>query len=114
VNAAAGVGSWEAWVTAFEKVYANPSRIAEVRCPSCGARDLRIEFTGDEGPRIGYASFWCQNCFNGIFTSRLHIPAGIQVVPFDLPPEDREKIIPRFNVIPPDPSEDEDSESAVF
>jgi hypothetical protein len=84
------------------------------RCPSCGARDLRIAFTGDEGPRIGYASFWCQNCFNGIFTSRLHIPAGVQMVPFDLSAEDREKIIPRFNIIPPAPAEDDDSESAVF
>jgi hypothetical protein len=114
VNAAVAPGSWDSWFAAFENVYADPSRISEEMCPSCGTTDLRIAFTGDEETRIGYASLWCQTCLDGIFTSRLHIPPGVDVVPFGLPAEERAKLVPNFHVIAPSPTEDEDSESALL
>jgi hypothetical protein len=114
VNEAAAANSWDTWIAVFDQVYAGPLKIAEEACHSCGATDLRIAFTGDQDARIGYASFWCQTCLNGICTCRLHIPAGVDVLPFGLPAEERRKLVPNFHLVPPAPTEDDDSESAVF
>jgi hypothetical protein len=103
--------SWGEWVAVFERVYADPGLIGSEACPTCGAHTLHLVFTGDEDDRIGYASFWCSTSMDGIFTSRLHIPPGADMIPFGLQPEERAKIVPGFYYIPPAPIEGDDEES---
>ena len=103
--------SWGEWVAVFERVYADPGSVANEACPTCGAHTLRLAFTGDEDDRIGYASFWCGTSMDGIFTSRIHIPAGAEIIPFGLPPEERAKLVPGYYYIPPAPIEGDDEES---
>ena len=107
-------GPWEEWAKAFERVYANLESIPEEPCPTCGAHTLRIVFTGDEDDRIGYANFWCDTSMDGIFTSRIHVPAGVPMLPFKLSPEERRKHVPNYVIVPPAPAEDDDSESVTF
>ena len=107
-------GSWDEWVRALERVLANLDSIGDVPCPTCGAHTLRIVFTGDEDDRIGYANFWCDTSMDGIFTSRIHVPGGVPMLPFRLPGEERLKYVPNYAIIPPAPTEDDDSESVTF
>jgi len=106
--------SWGDWLTAFERVYADPGVIGDEPCPTCGARALRLAFTGNEDDRIGYASFWCEVSMDGIFTSRLHIPAGQPIIPLGLPAAERAKLVPEYYYIPPAPIEGDDEESFTF
>lgn len=106
-------GSWEDWSAALDRVLNGSSMISDEPCPSCGAKDLHIAFTGDVTTMLGYASFWCGTSMDGIFTSRLHLPTGVEIIPLGLPPEDRRRIVPNFYVIPPS-SSNGDTESIVL
>jgi hypothetical protein len=106
-----GHASWGDWVEVFDRVYADPRSVESEACPTCGARTLRIAFTGSEDERVGYASFWCDTSMDGIFTSRLRIPPGLPIIPFGLPPEERRQLVPNFQVIPPASIEGDDEVS---
>lgn len=91
----------EAWYDAYEQVYAALPEHAAVRCPSCGQDALRIAFTGRPGDRVGFASFWCDNCRTGIHLSRVAVPGGVEIVPIDLPAAERAQRVPNYTIIPP-------------
>jgi hypothetical protein len=105
---------WEAWADAYEEIYRVLPVQAEVSCPSYGDGLVRVAFTGEESDRIAYASVWCDNCLNGILISRTRVPAGVPIRPIGLPAKERAAVIPNYKIIPPDISEDGDTESAVL
>ena len=44
---------FRSWMDAFDEVYAQPSLISQLRCPTCGATDLQIVFVGDRTRQRG-------------------------------------------------------------
>ncbi len=97
---------WSAWIDAYEQVYANLPARSHVRCPNCGVDALRVAFTGPAGQRVGYASFWCDNCRYGIHLSRCDVPDGVEILPLGLPPEERATKVPNYRIVAPDPADD--------
>jgi hypothetical protein len=105
--------SWSAWLDAYEQVYGHLPATSHVPCPRCDADALRVVFTGHADDRIGYASFWCDNCLFGIHLSRVPVPEGVEMLPYGLSPEQRAvHVPPNYEIVPPE-YEDGD-ESAVL
>jgi hypothetical protein len=107
-------GAWQDWSAALDRILSDVASIADEACPSCGAKNLHIAFTGNPETRLGYASLWCDTSMDGIFTSRLHIPAGVAVIPVGLPAEERLQLVPNFHVVPPTPVDGDDTETVTF
>jgi hypothetical protein len=99
--------SWTAWVTAFELRYKqlpedHGTGGALDPCPDCGAEALRLTFTGAEGSRVGYASFWCDACLVGIHLSRCAVPDGVPMESLATPVEQRSVRVPDYTLLWPD------------
>jgi len=95
--------SWGAWLEAYEQHYkALPARATHRPCPSCGADDLRLTFTGNQDRRVGYAAFWCDGCLVGIHLSRCPVPEGVPMESLDTPVEQRAVRVPNYTLLWPD------------
>lgn len=87
------------WLTAYSEAYDAVPRDAGLACPHCGRRTLRLVFTGDLDRGVGYASFWCDTCLQGIGISRAPIPGGAVVQDIRVPAGEREPRIPNFTLV---------------
>lgn len=96
--------SEEEWYAAYEVVYGALPDDPHVPCPNCGHDALRVAFTGPPGERVGYVSFWCDNCLYGVHYSRATVPDGVDILPIGLPPEERRRHVPNYTFV----LEDED------
>ena len=96
---------WEAWYQAFEQIsQAWPTEV-EVRCPNTDRGRVRVSYTGDPDTRIGMAIVWCPECRQGIYLSRVGIPPGAEMLPFDATQEEEDAAVPPDVVLlPPDPA----------
>jgi hypothetical protein len=72
------------WVAAFQQACDRPpERIAEVACPSCGARELQLRFVShrpDGEDDVARVAFWCDQCLQGISLRPVEVPAAYQQV----------------------------------
>ena len=95
---------WEAWYEAFQKLReAWPADIV-VPCPNTDHGRVRISYTGDPTTQIGTAIVWCADCRQGIYLSRVGIPADAAMLPFDAPEEAHDAAVPPdIKILPPDP-----------
>lgn len=93
------MASWEEWKRAWNPVYEAIPGDSHTPCPNCGSDALRIVFTGDLDRAIGYASFWCDSCLEGIGVSRTAIPDGAAVQNIHDAPEDRRPEVPNYILV---------------
>jgi hypothetical protein len=91
--------TYDQWLAAYSDVYDAVPGVADVACPNCGHRTLRLVFTGDIDRGVGYGHFWCDTCLKGIGISRAPLPIGATVQDIHLPREDREPKIPNFQLV---------------
>ncbi|MFI9556176.1 hypothetical protein [Nonomuraea endophytica] len=92
-------GLYEKWFEAYVKVEKDPRLVAGLSCPSCGRTTLRLLFVVHPTDRsLGWAEFWCGACRQGIFFSRVSVPAGAETVSAE---ERRATQREDFEVIPP-------------
>ncbi|MGI5212379.1 hypothetical protein [Plantactinospora sp. CA-290183] len=115
-----GPGQWpeqrassEAWYDAYGEAYSALPGRSDLRCPNCGHRALRIVFTGHVEDRVGYASFWCDNCRYGIHISRVSVPDGVEILPLGESAERRRRVVPDYRIVPPPDRDDVDPMSEV-
>jgi hypothetical protein len=102
--------TYERWLDTYMKLYdALPDDAlpddAQVPCPNCGQRRLRLVFTGRGD--VGYASMWCDACLWGIAVSRVSIPAGGTVLDRDLTDAERRRTVPNFRIVQPGDDDDD-------
>jgi hypothetical protein len=93
------MATWDEWSTAYEDAYRAVPDPPRTPCPNCGHNALRLVFTGNLVTAIGYASFWCDHCLQGIFMSRTPIPDGAVARSSAQAPEDRRPTIPDFTLV---------------
>lgn len=68
-------------------------------CPNCKAIAISYQFVGDSESMIGHLYLWCNSCLNGIHVSRIKIPSGVEILPFDVSEETLIKKIPKYKLI---------------
>jgi hypothetical protein len=95
--------SEEEWYAAYEAVYRALPEDPHVPCPNCGHDALRLVYTGIVSQRIGYVSFWCDNCRYGLHLSHATVPDGVDMLPLGLPPEEHERHVPNYTLVLEDP-----------
>ena len=93
------MATYDQWLAAYSAVYDAVPDDADLACPNCGHKTLRLVFTGDLDRGIGYGHFWCDTCLQGIGISRAPIPDGATVQNIHDPREDREPKIPNFQLV---------------
>ncbi|MBF9130056.1 hypothetical protein I0C86_14030 [Plantactinospora sp. S1510] len=93
------MASWDEWSDRYEVAFVAVPGDPHQPCPECGHDALRLVFTGDLETAVGYASFWCDHCLNGISISRVPIPPGAVVRSIHDAPEDRRPVIPNFRLV---------------
>jgi hypothetical protein len=89
---AAGSGtpaSSAAWMDAFADITDNYASLSTIHCPNCGAETLRVRFIGARDVRAASGYLWCDTCLTGIVLSRMGVPDGADIIPFDMPGEER-------------------------
>jgi hypothetical protein len=102
----ARTASWGTWRSAFEQHRkALPAAGQDSECPNCGARALRLAFTGPAEERVGYADFWCDGCLFGIHLSRCPVPDGVPMESLRTPVEHRSVRVPDYTLLWPDEDE---------
>ena len=89
----------EDWEDAWDAVYDAIPGDADVACPNCGHRTLRLVFTGDLDEDFGWGSFWCDTCLQGLHICRSIIPDGAIVRDIHLPREEQLPRIPNFQLV---------------
>lgn len=72
---------------------------ADAVCPNCGKSSIDFQFVGDERTHIGHLYIWCNTCAHGIHISRVKIPEGVNILPYDLPTIDLKKRIPNYKFV---------------
>jgi hypothetical protein len=87
------------WLDAYETCYGQLPGVLQVPCPHCGNPTLRLVFTGHPETMVGYASFWCDTCLNGIGISRAPIPEGAVMQDIRDAPEDRTPKVPNYRLV---------------
>jgi hypothetical protein len=90
--------TFDEWLVAYDEVYAALPDAADVACPNCGHHTLRLVFTGDLDRAVGFASFWCDTCLQGVSISRAPIPDGAIVKDIHLPLDEQPPEIPDFRL----------------
>jgi hypothetical protein len=93
------MATWEDWSETYEAAYQVIPGNLHIACPNCGRDALRLVFTGHASTAVGYASFWCDNCLQGIVISRVPIPEGAVVRSIEQTPQDRRPQIPNFTIV---------------
>lgn len=71
----------------------------ELHCPNCNAITVSYQFVGDSKSMIGHLYLWCNSCFHGIHVSRVNIPNGVEILPFDVSEEILNKKVPKYKLI---------------
>jgi hypothetical protein len=93
------MANFDEWLEAYDAVYrALPARPA-LPCPNCSHRTLRLVFTAPPDGDVGYASFWCDACREGIHISRAVIPPGVEARSLATAPGERRPTIPDYHLI---------------
>jgi hypothetical protein len=96
---------WEAWFSAFSQLHAAWPDKVDVPCPESDGARLRAAYLGDPVSRIGTAFAWCETGRHGIYVSRVAIPPGADMLPFDAPDSEQDLLIPPdIEFLPPDPA----------
>jgi hypothetical protein len=93
------MSTWDDWAAKDEAAYSAVPRDLHAACPNCGHDALRLVFTGRVDEGVGYASFWCDHCLQGIVVSRAPIPPAAVVRSIDDPPAERKPEVPNYTVI---------------
>jgi len=83
------------------KIIKDFKNISDMECPHCNKKSLDYLYIGDEETKIGYLQAWCNNCLNGIHISRVKIPDGAKMLPFDTK-ENLNEIIPTYQKVTPE------------
>jgi hypothetical protein len=71
----------------------------ELTCPDCRAMSINYQFVGDCKTMIGHLYLWCNSCLHGIHISRVIIPNGVEVLPFDVSEKILSKKVPKYKLI---------------
>jgi hypothetical protein len=87
-----------AWVRTYVVLSDSGFRRDAVRCPFCDHSTVAYQFVGDPEKRIGALAIWCTGCERGCMLSRVGIPDGQTIVPFDASPEEIRSLIPSYAV----------------
>jgi hypothetical protein len=95
------MATWSAWRDLIHAIVNGEADPATATCPTCGRSDLRLAYLGDAAARVGFAALWSPACGTGITTGRLTIPAGHDIVSWDLPDEQRARLVPNFTTVEP-------------
>jgi hypothetical protein len=93
------MASFEEWTDAWNDVYDALPGEARPACPNCGHHTLRLVFSAKPDSEIGYASFWCDTCLEGLNISRVLVPVGAVVRDTSVPSEEREPHIPDYRAV---------------
>jgi hypothetical protein len=92
--------TWEEWATAYEAAQRVLPHAADVACPHCATRTLRIAFMAWPDQHQGVGFFWCDTCLFGIGLSRAAIPPGTRPLPFGLAEDELRPYIPNYTLVP--------------
>ena len=87
------------WLNLYKKIYDHASGVVELKCPECGSISIDFQYSGDEERRVGYVAMWCVACNKGANLSRVSIPVGVPVIPFDAPVGEVAARIPDFKQV---------------
>ncbi|GAA4259768.1 hypothetical protein [Dactylosporangium darangshiense] len=90
------------WDELYELAYETPGDLSGLACPNCGHHALHLVYTGDLDQMIGWGTFYCDNCRQGIGISRAVVPEGAILRDRHLPPEQRQPRTPGdVQLVPP-------------
>lgn len=89
------------WLNIFKIISDAGGKAADRTCPECGEASVDFQYVGDTDTRIGYLRIWCPSCRKGIHLSRLKIPHGAQMLPFDAPKDELDRRQPDFEELEP-------------
>lgn len=92
---------FEAWLDAYDAMYAALPARGGATCPECGQATLRLVFTGDPERRLGWAQLWCESCNLGIHISRTAVPDGAPMNDRTAPIADRPHPVPNYTLVTP-------------
>ncbi|GGM06656.1 MULTISPECIES: hypothetical protein [Micromonospora] len=92
------MASFDDWLEAYDHVYRTSPGSSDLPCPNCGRSTLRLVFTGPPDMDVGYASFWCDTCLEGIHISRAVIPAGAIVRSLATAAAERVPAVPDYHL----------------
>jgi hypothetical protein len=92
--------TWDDWATAFGTAQRMLPDAADVACPRCASRTLRIAFMAWPDQHQGVGFFWCDTCLFGIGLSRATIPPGTRALPFGLAEDELRPYIPNYTLVP--------------
>lgn len=93
------MASFDEWLESYDASYRALPAPPTGACPNCGHRTLRLVFTAQPGTDVGYASFWCDTCLEGVHVSRAVIPAGVEARSLATAPDERRPIIPDYRLV---------------
>src|SRR5690348_9594938 len=75
------MASSEQWLEALQPVYdPSPKNISTLRCPNCGARELRLCFYTYNPKWRPHGAFWCSKCLQGVALGPCVVPAAYKLV----------------------------------
>jgi len=75
------------WAKTYGRLGDLGFRSNAVSSPFCGECGVSYRFVGDTDRRSGYLAIWCPRCERGCTLSRVRIPDGQPMTPFDAPNE---------------------------
>ena len=81
--------TWDVWMATFADITDALDCLPTVPCPNCGVKTLRVRFVGANDVRAASGYLWCDTCLTGIVVSRMGVPDGAEIIPFDLPKDQR-------------------------
>jgi hypothetical protein len=98
--------TWAVWMDVFADITDDFDALPTMSCPRCGARTLRTQFSGAPEIRAASGYLWCDTCLFGIAVSRMGVPDGVEIIPFDRPRDERPPM-PDYTLVWP---QDDDAE----
>lgn len=98
---------YERWLAEFEEAQENPRSIATQHCPSCDSTALQLIFVVPSADsEVGWSEFWCDNCRQGVFFSRVQVSPGARRISMEERGASSQSVVPGYRVIPPEFSAD--------
>ena len=87
------------WLKVAAEVTKTVPDVPAIACPSCGEHDIQYQYVGDPATRIGFLMVWSAACSYGIHLSRVGVPAGVDMIPFDAAPAVLRARVPNFREV---------------
>ena len=84
------------WIKIIPQIANCLDGVEQLKCPDCGKHEIDYIYVGDKETRVGFLQIWCNQCFKGIYISRVVAPVQAKFVSFEA---DLEGIVPQYDYV---------------